>query len=195
MWHLSLLLLLVTSTSCSTSSKTGVIASECGKKTDVQLSDLAALGVTPPKDKVVVLRVFASWCPYCKEDFTELGKMFKAQKLTAENSQVILLGYHNRRETKTTFETFMKDTFPTFGIPASAIQAFYIDEDYASLSTRQTSSRKPIFAGWQGVPFTLVFAKDGRLAFRGHFTTSPPLQDSHYNFIHQLTSEICSIAQ
>jgi hypothetical protein len=56
----------------------------------------------------------------------------------------------------------------------------------------KTASGEPLFTGWNGIPFGLVFGKDGRLAFRGHFTMNDVYEDAHYKFITDLQKETCS---
>lgn len=177
---------------CTTPKKeTGVIAEKCGAQTAVRVKDVEAFGFTVPKNKVAVMRIFATWCPYCKEDLTELGGHFRNGDFTPETVQVLLMSYKNPKETKATYDKFLRDTFTKFGIPSAATQIVFIDKDYAELSKSKSATGAPVFTGWQGVPFGLVFAKDGRLAFRGHFTTSPQFQDGHYDFIKELVKEKC----
>lgn len=185
---LPLILMLI---SCVTPKKqTGVITPTCGK-TPVTSKDLENFGFVPPKNKVAVVRVFATWCPYCKEDLTELGAHFRNGDYSTDTVNVLLMAYKNPRESKASFDKFVRETFNKFGIPFSAAQIVYIDKDFGELSKTKSASGEPIFTGWQGVPFGLIFGKDGRLAFRGHFTTSPQFQDGHYLFIKGLATEIC----
>lgn len=137
------------------------------------------------------MRVFATWCPYCKDDLAAIGKRFKSGEWKAENVQLYLMTYKNKRENAQTYTAFIRDTFPQYGIPESAAQIVFVDKDFNELSKVKSASGKTMFEGWQGVPFGLVFGKDGRLAFRGHFTQGPPSQDAHYNFISGLSKENC----
>ena len=185
----ALFLLLV---SCATPKKeTGVIADKCGMPSAITVKDLEAFGFTVPKNKIAVLRIFATWCPYCKEDFGELGGHYRNKNISPETVQVLLMSYKNRRESKATYDAFLRDTFPKFGIPSEAAQIVYVDKDFNELSRSKSAGGQAMFTGWQGVPFTLIFGKDGRLAYRGHFTNSPQLQDVHYDFIRKLSKEDC----
>lgn len=177
---------------CSSAPKkqTGVIAPTCGK-TAVNVSDIETFGFKPAPGKITVMRVFATWCPYCKEDLSEIGGHFRNGDFKNESVQVFLMAYKNPRETHAGFDKFMRESFPKFGIPKEAVQVLYIDKDYTELFKTKSASGEPVFTGWQGVPFGLVFGKDGRLAFRGHFTTSPQFQDGHYLFIKELAGETC----
>jgi len=170
---------------------TGIIAGQCGP-TPVMAKDLETFGLSVPKNKVVVMRIFASWCPYCKEDLAELGGFFKNGTFTPQSVHVLLMSYQNSRENKSTSDHFVREVFPKFGIPPQAVQIVHVDKNFGELIKSKSAAGQTMFAGWQGVPFGLVFGKDGRLAFRGHFTTSPQFQDGHYGFIHNLTKENCS---
>jgi thiol-disulfide isomerase/thioredoxin len=187
----TLLLPFVFTISCTSATKDrGIVARTCGT-TPAKSTDLQMFGFTVPKNKILVMRIFASWCPYCKEDLAEIGRHFRNGDYTPETVQVLLMSYKGSRENKATFDNFLRNSLPKFGIPSSAVQVVFVDKDHAELSKSKSASGEPLFTGWQGVPFGLIFGKDGRLAFRGHFTTSPQFQDGHYLFIKELTQESC----
>jgi hypothetical protein len=75
---------------------------------------------------------------------------------------------------------------------AAAAQIVYVDRDYKELSAHLGADKKPLFNGWTGVPFSLVFGKDGRLAHRGHFTDSTIVQKAHYQLITDIAKEKCA---
>lgn len=192
MRRLGLILCAVLFAACSTPKKeTGVLSTACGSTTPSSIQDLAQFGFSPKAGKIGVMRIFATWCPYCKEDLAALGGLFANKKLTPENTEVYLLAFKNSKETKSSFDVFVKKNFAAFGIPKSITQIVYVDKNFEELSKSASASGAPLFTGWQGMPFGLIFAKDGRLAFRGHFTTSPQFQDNHYDFIADLTKETC----
>ncbi len=186
----SLILLSTVLTACASTKPAGIMAEKCGP-TPIKLKDTEVFGFTPVKNKIVVMRVFATWCPYCKEDLATIGAKFKSGEWKTADVQIYLMSYKNRRENRETYTEFIRDTFPKFGIPSSAAQIVYVDKDYPQLAKMKSQTKKLMFEGWQGVPFGLVFGKDGRLAFRGHFTQGPSLLDAHYAFITQLTKETC----
>ncbi len=157
---------------------------ECGS-TPINVRALEKYGVKVPEGKIVVARIFATWCPYCKDDFAEIGKRFQSKEWREENVHTVFLNYKNRADDKASFDDFVARKFPTYGIPTTASQLIYIDKEFKELA------KDPLFEGWKGVPFGLVFGKDGRLAFQGHFTNSPKVQDGHYQFISDLTVESC----
>jgi hypothetical protein len=177
---------------CSSAPKeTGMIAPTCAK-TPVQAKDLEQFGFKAQPGKIGVMRIFATWCPYCKEDLSEIGGHFRNGDYKAETVQVYLLAFKNSKESKGGFDQFVRKTFPLYGIPITSAQIVYVNKDFNALSQAKAASGAPLFTGWQGMPFGLIFGKDGRLAFRGHFTTSPQLQDNHYLFIKDLTKEACA---
>lgn len=175
---------------CATSDKNGAHPRGCAS-TPVKVKELEQFGFTVPKNKIAVMRIFATWCPYCKEDLAEIGKRFKSGEWTAENVQVLLMSYSNRNEGKDTYDKFIRDTFPKTGIPSSAAQVIYVTKDFKELAAIKGADGQPLFNGWKGVPFALVFGKDGRLAYRGHFTNSPPVTDAHYRLITEISKEVC----
>lgn len=104
---------------------------------------------------------------------------------------LFLLAYVNHGENKETFAAFLKSGLATMGIPREALQIKFVDKPYAELAKSKGRSGDLLFEGWKGVPFALVFGKDGRLATRGHFTMSDQSEDDHYKFISQLQKENC----
>jgi thiol-disulfide isomerase/thioredoxin len=181
------LLFLVT---CASTGRSGVVARRCGR-TDVQVNELEQFGFTLPKNKLAVVRIFATWCPYCKEDLDEIAKRFKNGTWSESNVAILLMTYHNRREDKFSYDDFLKEKLPKIGIPESAVQVVYIDKSAEELGKIKGGDGKSLFEGWKGVPFGLVFGKDGRLIFRGHFTMGPQVQDAHYNLITDRSTETC----
>lgn len=188
---LTIMLPVLISTSCVSSKIPGVIAEKCGSNSPVMASDMETFGFLPAKNKVVVMRVFATWCPYCKDDLKQIGELFKKGEWKPEDVQIYLMSYKNKRENHKTYLEFIRSTFPAFNIPLDAAQIVFVDKDYNELIKTKNISGKTIFEGWQGVPYGLVFGKDGRLVFRGHFTQGPSTQDAHYSFISKLTKETC----
>lgn len=177
--------------SCRTSPKREIQSERCGP-TPVMASEFKQFGLNPEPGKINVMRVFATWCPYCKEDLKSIGEKFKSGEWKPETVQLLLMAYRNRHENKTTLDTFVKKDFRNFDIPLEAVQIVYVDRDFKELGLVTAKDGQPLLSGWEGVPFALVFGKDGRLAFRGHFTQSPVHQKEHYSLITRLTSESCT---
>ena len=180
---------------CASTKMPGLVAEKCGAESPVTANDMESFGFLPVKNKVVVMRVFATWCPYCKDDLAHIGQKFKSGEWKPQDVQLYLMSYKSRRENHRTYLEFIRNTFPKFDIPIDAAQIVYVDKDFNELVKAKNIAGKPIFEGWQGVPFGLVFGKDGRLAFRGHFTQGPPAQDAHYAMITKFTKETCGPAR
>lgn len=179
------------SASCVSSKIPGMLAEKCGADSPVRANDMASFGFLPAKNKIIVMRVFATWCPYCKDDLKQIGELFQKGDWKPEDVQIYLMSYKNKRENHKTYLEFIRSTFPAFNIPLDAAQIVYVDKDYNELIKMKNIAGKTIFDGWQGLPYALVFGKDGRLVFRGHFTQGPAAQDAHYAFITKLLKESC----
>lgn len=175
---------------CSSVPKSGILAPNCAK-TQINEQEMEKFGFHPVNGKIVVVRIFASWCPYCKSDLYRMGSLFKSGAWSAQNVNVFLLAYRNHGEDGTSFADFVKNKFARTGIPREAVQIQYVDKDYTELAKSRSVAGAPLFEDWRGVPFALVFGKDGRLAFRGHFTMSDLSEDAHYKFISGLQHENC----
>jgi hypothetical protein len=169
----------------------GIVASKCGESSVVRASDLQTFGFHPSAGKIHVFRIFASWCPFCENDLARMGQQFANGKWSAANVEVLLLAYHNRREDRQSFEKFKNGELKTLGIPSKGLQIQFVDQDYEHLKQSLNSSGHLLFKGWRGIPFGLVFGKDGRLVFRGHFTISDSFEDGHYEMITRLQKESC----
>ena len=131
---------------CATSDKNGAQPHGCGS-TPVKVKDLEQFGFTIPKNKIVVMRIFATWCPYCKEDLAEMGKRFKSGEWSPDKIQVLLMSYSNRNEGKDTYDKFIRDAFPKTGIPSTASQVIYVTKDYKELYAVKGADGKPLFNG------------------------------------------------
>lgn len=165
---------------------------KCGP-TPIVRDDLAQFNITPIANKVTVVRIFRSNSPYCREDLMRMGLLFKDHKWSSENIQLVLIAYKKEGvESRKTFDAFVRTDLVSFGIPLESTQIVFLDKTYPVLAQSKGKSGDLIFADWKAVPYGLVFAKDGRLAYSGHFTSNPNLQDNHYGFITDLQSETCT---
>ncbi len=174
-------------TGCASTDKSGIVAAGC-QSTPIQNTDLKLLGITPTVGKITVVRMIGTWCPYCQEDFKQIAEHFKTKKWSPDSVEVFLVAYRSSKETGDTYLEFEKLHSQELG---ETINAKFLDQTYDQLLKLQTKSGEPLLTGWSGVPFGLVFGKDGRLAFRGHFTMSSGFQDNHYAFITKLQKESC----
>lgn len=200
LFHLAMLSLVSSVIACSSTSKTGkspvsenIISPKC-ETTPIQISDLERLGFAASPGKVVVVRLFRVSCPFCKEDLLRIGSLFQNGTWTKENVQLFLIAYKKEGiEDRKTFSLFMREELPHLGIPLEAAQVVYLDKNYDSLIKTKGAKGELLFEGWRAVPFGLVFAKNGRLTYRGHFTTSIGIEDEHYRFITDLQKESCPL--
>ncbi len=164
---------------------------KCGA-TPVQRDDLKQFNVTPVPGKVTVVRIFRSNSPYCKEDLMRIGLLFKEKTWSQDKVQLVLIAYKKDGvESRKTFDAFVRTDIVSFGVPLESTQMVFLDKSYPELLQSKSGSGEPVFADWKAVPYGLVFAKDGRLAYSGHFTANSNLQDNHYKFITDLQNETC----
>ena len=140
----------------------------------------------------MIARVFRIACPSCKEDLFKIGSFFQNGVWTSDKVQVFLIAYKKEGvEDRKTFDHFMREQMGSFGIPLESAQVVYLNKDYFKLVKTRNRQGHLLFEGWRAVPFGMVFGKDGRLAYRGHFTSSPEQEDEHYQFINKLLNETC----
>lgn len=185
------LALLLTGCASRAPKRSNILAAHC-QPTAVTVSDLEPLGFLPAPGKVVVARIIRVSCPYCKDDLLRMGARFQNGEWSKNDVEVFLVAYRKEGiEDRSTFDSFVRDEMGTFGIPPDAVQIVYRDRDYFTLSQTRSAKNLPLFEGWKAVPFGMVFAKDGRLAYRGHFTTSTGAESEHYRFVTALQTEKC----
>lgn len=168
-----------------------VTSSRCGA-TAVTASDLSLLNVSPTPGKVKVVRMIRSSCPYCRDDLMRMGLLFKGGEWKTDAIQVVVIGYRKEKvENRKTFDEFVRDELPQFGIPLEAMQVIYLDKTYPALKQTKTGKGERMLAGWQAVPYGLAFGRDGRLVYAGQFTVTAKDQDEHYQMITKLQTETC----
>jgi len=180
-------------TACSSTSKqtSAYMVPKC-EDTPVKIGDLEPFSFQPAPGKIVVVRLMRINCPFCKEDLMRLGSFFQNGSWSKDKVHIFLIAYRKEGiEDRKTFDKFMREELGNFGIPMEAVQAIYLDKDYYTLVKNRNKAGKLIFEDWKAVPFGLVFGKDGRLAYRGHFTATAGSEDAHYGFITKLQTETC----
>jgi hypothetical protein len=175
---------------CASAPKSAALPMPCGR-TPINAVDMEPFGFTITPGKIVVVRLFTTACPLCKTDLEKIGALFKAKTWDPDQVQLLLLAYHKHDETKLTFNNFIKEQFESYGIPKQSVQLQFVDQPYATLVKSKTKSSQILFDEWKGLPFGLVFGKDGHLAFRGHFTMSEQAENAHYRFVTDLQKENC----
>jgi hypothetical protein len=188
-----LLFIILVVTGCGSTPKKSVQTynRDCAP-TAVQAKDMARFNVTPVPGKVMVVRFMRSACPYCREDLQQAGLMFKIGKWDADKINLILIAYKKEGvETRQTFDTFVRTELAKTSFPIEKAQIIFLDRTYPELLVSKNENGELILSDWKAVPYSLVFAKDGRLAYRGHFTMIPSQQHSHYDFITSMQDEKC----
>lgn len=193
--HFCFLTLVIGSLGCASSrpveAPNPILAPTCAR-TPIQVSDLEPLGFQSAPGKVVVVRLFRVSCPFCKEDLAHIGALFQNGTWTKARVQLFLIAYRKEGvENRKSFDRFMREELLSFGIPPEAAQVIYLDKNYDQLVKTKSASGELLLDGWRAVPFGLVFAKEGRLAYRGHFTTSSGAENKHYAFVTELQNETC----
>ena len=184
-------LLSLVSACATTPPPSGVLAKTCAA-TPIRESDVTQFGFNPAPGQIVVMRVFATWCPFCKTDVGRMATLYKTGDWSPTKVKLFLMAYKNRREDQKSFEEFRNERLPAYQFPQDAVQLVYVNQSFEELKKAKSAKGPELFSGWQGVPFGLVFGQDGRLAYRGHFTTSDLAEDEHYKFITQIQNENCS---
>lgn len=176
---------------CASKPPAPIFVDKCVPTTTVR-EDLKQFNVAPAADKVIVVRLFRSNSPYCREDLARIGMLFKEKTWSTDKVQLVLIAYKKAGvESKKTFDDFVRSDLVSLGIPLEATQMIFLDKNFPDLAKIKGKAGETVFLDWKAVPFGLVFAKDGRLAYRGHFTANPNLQDNQYRFIGELQNETC----
>jgi len=184
-------LIALTLSSCATARKSDTLPDRCGR-TPVNLNDLERFGFQPSGRKTVIVRLFRGSCPFCKEDLQRLGEMFKQKEWNPVDVQIFLIAYFKEGvENRQSFDKFVREQFSSFQIPLEATQIIYIDKTYQELVRTTNAAGKTLFEGWRAVPYGMIFASDGRLAYRGHFTQTQASQQAQYKLISKLQKETC----
>jgi hypothetical protein len=160
--------------------------------TPITVQDLKNFNITPMPGKVMVVRFLRSACPFCQEDLQQLGLMYKIGKLNLDQVKLALIAYKKEGvESRETFETFVRSELAKTSFPLEKVQIVFLDRTHPELLTAKSESGDLLLADWKAVPYSLIFAKDGRLAYRGHFSMIPSQQHNHYDFITFLQNEKC----
>jgi hypothetical protein len=168
-----------------------VAKANCGT-TPVNARDLEQFNFSPTPGKVTVVRVFRSTCPFCKEDILRMGEMFRSGKWRTNDIQILFMAYKKEGiESRQSFDRFVREDLNSFAIPLEATQMAFLDKTYPEILQTKSKSGEVIFQDWRAVPYGLVFGRDGRLVYRGHFTTSTGEQDANYKLIAELQAETC----
>ncbi len=135
-----------------------------------------------------VVRIVGTWCPYCKQDMTELHHRFLQSPNTA--LRVVFIAYKSQRESPESLSKFMDSVQSHWGVNPDSFELYYFTGKQASafksLQTLTDKTDQILFPGLRGVPYGLVFDSKGLLRMRGHFTGSKTESDEHYGHIRSL---------
>lgn len=122
-----------------------------GPKLDGETVDGKTLDTTTLKGKVVVLNVWGSWCPPCRQEAPYFAKVSK--ELAEAGQPVAFVGINTRDNSKqnaVSFETDYGITYPSF-----------YDPDGKLMLRFPKGTLNP-----QAIPSTIILDKEGRVAAR-----------------------------
>ncbi|MFD9304669.1 TlpA family protein disulfide reductase [Streptomyces sp. NPDC060048] len=129
-------------------------------KLDGETVDGKTLDTTTLKGKVVVLNVWGSWCPPCRDEAKYFAKVSK--ELEAAGQPVAFVGINTRDNTKQNATSFEE----TYGITYPSL----FDPDGKLMLRFPKGTLNP-----NAIPSTIVLDKDGKIAAR----TLVAINDEH----------------
>jgi thiol-disulfide isomerase/thioredoxin len=116
------------------------------KVEDIDKSKLEKL-IKNRKGKVLLLNIWASWCPPCKKEFPDLVKL--AEKYKNSKVEIVGLSVDDKDDLQTEVIPFLQKNNANFKI---YIQNFKNIEELISF-----------FPKWEGaIPLTVIFDKNGK---------------------------------
>lgn len=145
----------------------------------------------PTKGKVTVIRLYGTWCPYCKQDIQSLNSRF--EPLVGEKKlDIVLVSFQSRKETDESIDLFLNHGVKELNVDKKNFRWAHSDIKSADVKSLKNNSDEDVFPGFLGVPYGLVFDDKGRLRFQGHFTGEESVRNKHYDMINSLASGRCS---
>ncbi len=188
---LTALFIAATLPACASQTTQSAFKMTC-EPTNVRASDLEKFGLQPAPGKIMVVRVLRTTCPSCRSDLDRIGDLYQNGTWNKDKVQLVVIGYKKPGfETRATFDAFVRERFSALGIPLESAQIIWLNKSYDSLLRHKNANGHPLFAEWKSVPYAMIFAKDGRLVFRGQFARSPQLQEAQYAAVTDLQEETC----
>lgn len=134
--------------------------------------------------KVRVIRLMATWCPYCKNDLKNLNERFANGTFQKDKVQVHMITYDNRKEKINTVQAFMKKAPKEYApLNMDQMSVSFWDKTFNDISALKDAAGYPLFPAWAGVPFGVVIDCQDRVIFQGHFTESPEKENEQYELI------------
>lgn len=145
----------------------------------------------PTKGKVTVMRLYGTWCPYCKQDIKSLNSRF-ANLVEGGKLDMVLVSFQSRKETDESIDLFLNHGVKELGVDKKNFRWVHSGIKSADVKALKNKKDEEVFPGFLGVPYGLVFDAKGRLRFQGHFTGEEATQNKHYDMINSLASGRCS---
>lgn len=134
--------------------------------------------------KIRVIRLMATWCPYCKNDLKNMNQRFENGTFKKDKIQVHMITYDNKREKLNTVQAFMKKAPKEYApLNTEQMSVSFWDKNFNGISSLKDAAGNALFPGWAGVPFGIVIDCQDRVIFQGHFTESPEKENEHYEMI------------
>ncbi len=143
--------------------------------------------------KVHVIRLMATWCPYCKNDLKHINERFANGTFQKDKVKVHMLTYDNRKEKLNTVQSFMKKAPKEYApLNTEQFSVSFWDKTYNDISMMKDANGLPLFPAWAGVPFGVVIDCQDRVIFQGHFTESPEREAEQYEMIQKAQATCAS---
>ncbi len=143
-----------------------------------------------PQGKVTAVRLFATWCPYCKRDMKQLNDVL-GTSLDQDKLDTLLVVFKSRLETEATLKKFMLEGLAQLGVKAQRFDFRHVQMTGAEMKAVKGADGSLLFPEFLGVPYALVFDKKGQLRFRGNFTADEKTIKQHYDMIQSLVNGSC----
>lgn len=168
---------------------------------DLQNIDLSSSDIEDKidvKNKVVIVRLIGTWCPFCKNDLIELYNRYLNTDLKSE-VEVILITNSSRRENQETVTGFRDMVRNNWGVShPEFFHLFFVPgkegglQGFERLAQWMDEKGNLLFPEYRGVPYAMVFDRNGELRLRGTFTSSEQTIENHYQQISALIEGGCA---
>lgn len=134
--------------------------------------------------KVRVIRLMATWCPYCKNDLKALNDNLQNGTLKKDQVQIHLITYQNRKEKLASVQTFARDTITRYKpFSKENFTVSFWDKTSNDIEPTKNEQGALLFPDWAGVPYGVVIDCQDNVIFQGHFTNSAEQEAQHYAMI------------
>lgn len=134
--------------------------------------------------KVRVIRLMASWCPYCKNDLKALNDHVQTGTLKKDQVQIHLITYQNRKENLASVQKFAREISSRYKpFSNQNFTVSYWDKTSNDIEPTKNEQGALLFPEWAGVPYGVVIDCQDNVIFQGHFTNSAEQEAQHYAMI------------